>query len=127
MGSSAGSSAAHGSAGPATGPVSPETTYPVPSSSETASAPMAVSARRTSVTRHPVHHLRSSSVAGPHAVNHRRNSSAWASPGSSSGWSGAGAQRNWLDVHEPSGRPRTTLPSTPSTLSSWVETVCTPS
>lgn len=83
--------------------------------------------RRTSVTRHPVHHLRSSSVAGPHAVNHRRNSSAWASPGSSSGWSGAGAQRNWLDVHEPSGRPRTTLPSTPSTLSSWVETVCTPS
>ncbi|MBB5794298.1 hypothetical protein HDA41_002262 [Streptomyces caelestis] len=99
----------------------------MPSSSDTGCAPIADSALRTSVTRHPVHHFRSASVAGPHAASHRLSSSACACAGSGSGCSGAMAQRNWLDVQEPSGRPRTTFPSTPSTFSSRVETVCSPS
>src|SRR5207248_1821372 len=101
VGSSPGSSAAQGSTTPANGPTSPSTTYPVPSSSDTTSAPIAASARRTSVTFHPVHHFRSASVAGPHAVSQRLSNSACASATSSSGWAGARAQRNWLDVQEP--------------------------
>ena len=75
VGSNPGSSAAHGSPA-STGSTASSSTYPTPSSTDTATAPTASNARRTSPAFHPVHHFRSASAAGPHAASHRRTNSA---------------------------------------------------
>ena len=70
-------------------------------------------------------------VPGPNAASQRRTSSAWAAPGSRvprppPSQVAAGAQRYWLEIHEPRGRARTMRPSVASRNSTRVETPTVP-
>ena len=90
VGSRAGSSATHGSGAGSVSRSSGSTTPGVPSRS-TSTAPIAASAARVCPSVQPLHHFRSTTVAGPNAASHRRASSARAGSGSSRG-SGAASQ-----------------------------------
>src|SRR5918994_7436805 len=122
--SSAGSSATQGSVAE-TGSRSSGNTKPVAPSRLTSTALTAAIAARVVVLVQPVHHLRSSSVPGPNAASHCRASSACAvgvsravsPPGSQAAM---GAQRYWLDVHAPRGRPRTMRSSAASSVRTQV-------
>ncbi len=66
-------------------------------------------------------------MPGPNRASQRRISSAWASPvDHSSSPSGShvrsGAQRYWLEIHDPRGRPRTIRPSIDNWFSTQVVT-----
>ena len=79
---------------------------------------------------HFVHHARSFVVPGPNVRSHRRTTSARASAAgiiaSSPVQSPIGAQRYWLEIHEPSGRPRASLPSVDIMNSRRVDTPMVP-
>lgn len=73
---------------------------------------------------HPVHHLRSASVAGPYARSHRRAISVRASAAGTEGQGSVWTQRYWLEVHEPRGRSRRIRPSAASSRMTRVATPC---
>ena len=124
VGSSAGSSATQPS-GCATGSRSSASTYPVPASRSTSTAPAAASAWRVWRCGHPVHHARSVRVPGPNAASQRRTSSVRAASGSRAGrppssQSAVAAHRYWLEIHVPRGCPRTMRASVASrTAAAW--------
>src|SRR6186997_3321573 len=97
VGSSTGSSAAHGSTS-ASGSRSSGSTQPVsPPSSDTSTAPSAASAARTEPFVAPSHHTMSSSVPGPNERSQRPTSSAY--PSSSLAAGGTSPSQSDISVH----------------------------